>query len=351
MSERGARLRQILMQAVEDGVAPGAAAWIWQDGGVAAEACAGVTRIADGRPVTRGTLFDVASLTKPVASCLALRLVEEGRLSVDEVVAEGPAAGLAHVLAHQAGFQAWLPLHEKVPADRWATPAGRRIVIQEALGSTRAPAGRRTLYSDLGYISLVPLLERKAGAGLEEAVAAHVTGPLGLASTAYIPSGAGLEGEEAGIAATERVAHRGGTIQGVVHDDNAAAMGGVSTHAGLFSTARDMGEFAAAVLDSSRGRSSFLSRDLAGWAMAPLQGGERTVLWDTKSPHGSTAGRAFGPRSVGHLGFTGCSIWIDPDALIVAVLLTNRIHPSSASEAIRTFRPAFHDALITDILR
>jgi len=337
------------MQAVEVGVAPGAAAWIWQDGSVEAEACAGVTRLAGGREVTRDTLFDVASLTKPVASCLALRLVEAGRLAVGDPVAEQPVAGLADVLAHRAGFQAWLPLHRKVPADGWGTPAGKRIVIEAALGSTRTAPRQRTLYSDLGYISLVPLLEERAGAGLEEAVRAHVTGPLGLASTAFRPGGLG-DVQKSWIAATERVEHRGGTIQGVVHDDNAAAMGGVSTHAGLFSTARDMGVFAAACLESSRGRSSFLSRDLASWAMAPLRGGERTVIWDTKSPLGSTAGIAFGSRSVGHLGFTGCSIWIDPDALIVSVLLTNRIHPSSTSEAIRTFRPAFHDAVITDIL-
>ncbi len=345
MTSRGARLREILEQAVADGVAPGASAWIWHDGRAMAEASAGGTRLEGGTPVTRSTLFDVASLTKPVASCLALRLLEAGRLADGDVVASGPHVGLEEVLAHRAGFQAWLPLHEKVPDGAWATPAGRRIVIEEALGSTRSPPGLRTVYSDLGYIALVPLLEQRAGAGLDEAVRTHVTGPLGLASTVYRPGT-----DASGIAATERLARRGGTIQGIVHDDNAAAMGGVSTHAGLFSTARDMGVLAATFLESSRGRSRFLSRDLAGRAMVPLPGGERTVVWDTKSPHGSTAGRAFSPRSVGHLGFTGCSLWIDPDALIVAVLLTNRIHPSSANEAIRAFRPAFHDAVVTDIL-
>ncbi len=345
MSRPSQRLREILSQAVADGVAPGASAWIWHDGRVVAEACAGVTRLEGGAPVTPGTLFDVASLTKPVASCLALRLIEAGLLAAGDVVARGPEARLTDVLAHRAGFQAWLPLHEKVPADRWATPEGRRIVIEEALGSTRSAPGGATLYSDLGYIALVPLLETRAGQGLEAAVRTHVTGPLGLASTVYRPGA-----DASAIAATERLAHRGGTIQGTVHDDNAAAMGGVSAHAGLFSTARDMGALAAALLESSRGRSRFLSRDLAARAMVPVPGGDRTVAWDTKSPHGSTAGRAFSPRSVGHLGFTGCSVWIDPEGPVVAVLLTNRIHPTSASEGIRAFRPAFHDAVITDIL-
>jgi CubicO group peptidase (beta-lactamase class C family) len=344
MSARSARLREILQEAVGSGVAPGAAAWIWHDGGVAAEACAGVTRLSGGRDVTGETLFDVASLTKPVAATLALGLVDAAHLSLEDVVARAPEVRLADVLAHRAGFQAWLPLHEKVPAGSWATPEGRRIVIEEALGAPRLPPGQDTTYSDLGYICLVPLLERRAAAGLEEAVRSRVTGPLGLGATLYGP------GRAQEVAATECLERRGGTIQGTVHDDNAAAMGGVSTHAGLFSTAREMGAFAAAFLESSRGRSPLLPRELALRALAPEPGGERTLVWDTKSPQGSTAGRAFGPRSVGHLGFTGCSIWIDPDAPTVAVLLTNRIHPTSASEAIRAFRPAFHDAVVEDIL-
>jgi CubicO group peptidase (beta-lactamase class C family) len=217
-------------------------------------------------------------------------------------------------------------------------------VIEEALGTPRSAPGQGTTYSDLGYICLVPLLESRAAAGLEEAVRTHVTGPLGLGATLYRPGRAG------GIAATECLERRGGTIQGTVHDDNAAAMGGVSTHAGLFSTAGEMGAFATAFLESSRGRGTLLPRELALRAMEPVPGGERTLAWDTKSPRGSTAGRAFGPRCVGHLGFTGCSIWIDPDALTVAVLLTNRIHPTSASEGIRAFRPAFHDAVVEEIL-
>lgn len=349
MSGRSERLAGILRHAVDGGVAPGASAWIWHEGSVVAEACAGETRIDGGAAVTPGTLFDVASLTKPVAACLALRLVQEGRIAADEAVVRAPRAGLFDVLAHRAGFQAWLPLHEQVPEQEHGTAEGRRIVIEAARDAPRSRPGQRTLYSDLGYICLVPLLESRSGAKLDEAVRRHVTGPLGLASTAYRPGGAGAA-RVSRIAATERLEQRGGTLQGIVHDDNAAAMGGVSTHAGLFSTARDMGVLAAAFLESSRGRGGFLSRDLAGRAMEPDAGGERTVAWDTRSPEGSTAGSRFGPRSVGHLGFTGCSIWIDPDALLVAVLLTNRVHPSSSSEAIRTFRPAFHDAVATDIL-
>jgi CubicO group peptidase (beta-lactamase class C family) len=188
-----------------------------------------------------------------------------------------------------------------------------------------------------------------AGAGLAEAIRTHVTGPLGLHSTGFRPLDVRPGRPPGGIAPTEIVADRG-LVCGVVHDDNAWAMGGISAHAGLFSTAGDMGRLGAVFLEASRGRHEFLPQELAARAMAPTGGGVHTLVWDTKSPAGSSAGTRFGSASLGHLGFTGCSIWLDPEAMVVAVLLTNRIHPTRGNEAIHAFRPRFHDAVIQDVL-
>lgn len=348
MRDPGAALEEILLSAVERGVAPGAQAWVWHDGSEVASASAGATRLEGGTRVSTDTLFDVASLTKPAAACLALRLAALGRISLHDPVVDEPRAGLARVLEHRAGFQAYLPLHEHVGPEAWGTTRARRSIIEAAVTAPREVEERAgTLYSDLGYIALVPLLEARARLGLEEAMRTHVTGPLGLETTGYGP----LERHERTVAATEDVERRGGVIHGEVHDDNAAAMGGASAHAGLFSTAEQMGRLAVALLESARSRLDFLPAELASLAYTPPAPGGRTLVWDTRSPEGSTAGSRLGPRSVGHLGYTGCSIWTDPDESLVVVLLTNRVHPTSANESIRAFRPTFHDAVVESVLR
>lgn len=349
MSSRDRRLSEILEHAVARSIAPAATAWIWHDGSVVASGCAGATDPGPGGRVRMETLFDVASLTKPAVASLALRLVASGRASPADVVVREPSSSLWEVLSHRAGFEAWLPLWEQVEPGQRATPAGRRIVIDAALRSPRAEVGTTTIYSDLGYIALMPWLENRAGTQLGQAIARHVTGPLGLTSTGYRPVAGPLPAAAASIAPTEVIEGRG-LASGEVHDDNAWAMGGVSAHAGLFSTAEDMGRLGVAFLEARAGRPVFLPAELAGAGLTPTGPGEHTIAWDTKSPAGSSAGSRFSPASCGHLGFTGCSIWIDPDALVVAVLLTNRIHPTRHNESIRDFRPAFHDAVFDDIL-
>jgi len=332
---------------VARGIAPAAAAWIWHDGAEVARAGTGRTRLDRPRPVTAGTVFDVASLTKVFASSLALRLVALGRASRSDTVAG--RARLDEILSHRAGFEAWLPLFERVPPAQRGGQEARRIVIAGAEGSAPVSApGARTLYSDLGYIALVPYLEERSQERLDRALATHVTSPLGLAATHYRPPASAGSAED--IAATEDSEKRGGVIQGQVHDDNAHAMGGISAHAGIFSTAAEVGELAAALLGSAEGSSDFLPPGLARDALVADRPGAHTLCLDSRSPEGSSAGARFGPRSVGHLGFTGCSVWIDPDARLIAVLLTNRVNPGRDNDSIRSFRPAFHDAIAEMIL-
>jgi CubicO group peptidase (beta-lactamase class C family) len=341
---RGA-IADLLDQASTGGVASAASAWVWHDGRVVADVGRGTTRADGGRPVTADTVFDVASLTKPFMAVLAARSISLGRARPDERVVEGHEATLEEVLSHRAGFQAWMPLYERVTDEAIAGGRGREIVVRAAREAPLAvrPA-ETTIYSDLGYIGLMCWLRsvwrRPLAAALEE----QVTGPLGLTSVHFRPLGAGGRIERAQVPATEVSAQRGGLIQGIVHDDNAYAMGGIATHAGLFCTARDAGGLAVAAMEAYEA-GGFLDRGTAAWSISPVAPGCRTPGWDVKSETGSSAGRLFGDRSFGHLGFTGCSIWADPEARLVVSLLTNRVHPSRDNERIRRFRPLFHDAV------
>jgi CubicO group peptidase (beta-lactamase class C family) len=136
---------------------------------------------------------------------------------------------------------------------------------------------------------------------------------------------------------------------GEVNDENAAAMGGIAGHAGLFARALDVCRLGTAWLSNLEGRAGPLPVELAREATKPVEPGTHALGWDTTKPEGSSAGTLMGPRTFGHLGFTGCSLWIDPDARVAIALLTNRVHPTRDNVAIRAYRPAFHDAVMRAI--
>lgn len=333
----------MLRQAVAQNVASAATCWIWNDGRVVASVAAGRTMYEGGREVHPDTVFDVASVTKPLAAALAARLVAEGVAQPSQCIIPGDSVTLEQVLSHRAGFRSWLPLFERVERKMRGTPDAARQIIRWARSADRVgEAGTRTEYSDLGFICLIPWLQETAGATLQVAIEERVTGPAGMTSTRYRPPASLPPPQADRIPATERLDHRGGVIQGLVHDDNAFCMGGISTHAGLFSTAPDLGRFAVSVL-TCRQRDGWLPASMARWFTSPVCPGARTPGWDVRSPEGSSAGKSFGINSFGHLGYTGCSVWVDPDLQLVAVLLTNRVHPSSENLLIRSFRPRFHD--------
>jgi serine-type D-Ala-D-Ala carboxypeptidase len=336
----------VLNDGVRDRVFSGAcAAWIGPDG-ASGSACAGSTAYDGGSPVTGDTLFDLASLTKPFTASSALRLVQARRLDLEATLqsllpelADRPqgTATLAQLLAHEAGFQAYVPFHEQIALSDRGTAAGKDAVERMTLEAPPAsPPGQAALYSDLGFIALGRALEARFGP-LGALVRREVLEPLGLGRTSYGP----VDGP---VASTEACPWRGRTLAGEVHDDNAWTMGGVAPHAGLFSTASDVARVGAAWL-SALDHDAWLDRGLAAEAVSRRPLG-RGLGWDLRSAEGSSAGRLMGPRTFGHLGFTGTSLWVDPDRRVSIALLTNRVHPSRANESIRAFRPAFHDRLI-----
>jgi CubicO group peptidase (beta-lactamase class C family) len=307
------------------------------------------------------TVFDLASLTKPlVTAALTLSLVADRQLSLDDPVGtylpawrDGPKAGatLRHLLTHTAGLPDWRPLYQALDSSLIATSAGKRRIVERAEHEPLVLApGAENRYSDLGFILLGAILENLAQRPLDVLARDRLTGPLGLSSVGYLPVGHAeahvwLAGRH--VAATERCAWRGRMLRGDVHDENAFAMGGVSGHAGLFGDALGVRGLVRAWREAVLGRSALWPADLTAefvTRQSDLGQGSWTLGWTVPTPP-STSGQFFSPRAYGHLGFTGTSVWVDPDQELTVILLTNRVHPTRDNHGIAAFRPTIHDTI------
>lgn len=348
---------QVLEEAIAAGAFPGCAFGLLFGGYVLLDDALGrFTYDADSLAVTPGTIYDVASLTKVVATtALAMLLVQRGRLNIDTpladflpgfIVGRPPGTPARHItlrnlLAHNSGLPGYVEFFRTARTPSALFRACLDLPIE-------APPGQRAEYSDPGFILLGKALEVAAGASLGVAVQQEILTPLGLRSTGFNPP-AYLR---RGIPPTEiDQSFRNRTIQGEVQDENASVLGGVAGHAGLFSNVGDLLHFADAILSPARTDGSPSSS--APYALETLDtfarrqeppGTSRALGWDTPSPQ-SSSGRHFSTDSVGHLGYSGCSLWIDRHADLAVVLLTNRTWPDRQNQAIREVRPAFHDAL------
>ena len=299
-------------------------------------------------------VYDLASVTKPLTATVVARTIADGHLDWDTTVSavlgelSGSAcadATIAQLLSHRAGLPAWGVLYREDPwalgEPRSVPPLGEVSAAQmlERAASRRGLPGQE-LYSDVGYVLLGEIAARVTGAPLPRAWAA-----LGCEDAR------GRRAREPSILArmprTERVDWRG-DVHGEVHDENAAVLldaGGNPGHAGAFGTALEVAAFAARFLGALTRGDGLLPPEIARAMVEPIPGGTHALGWDRRSGARPSSGARFGPRTFGHLGFTGTSVWIDPDAGAIAVLLTNRTWPSRANVAIRDARPRVHDAL------
>lgn len=310
---------------------------------------------------TTQAIFDLASLTKPVVALTMARLQRAGLLDRHERLAEllpelsGTPSGdvsLDLLTAHRAGLEAHLPFFVE---DAAARQPSKDEVLAMAARARRpecvgAPpeGGFSAVYSDLGYILVGEALARRAGRPLDEVVAEEVAGPLGLilGSVRQLTRREPLAIRR--MVPTEDVAWRGGVLRGRVHDENAWILEGEATagHAGLFGDVWSVVRLGTQVLDGWAGRrDAWLGRRDLTPLVASRPGGSHAAGFDRRSGEAPSSGARFGPETFGHLGFTGTSIWLDPDAELVGVLLTNRVHPTREHIAIRRARPAAHDAL------
>jgi serine-type D-Ala-D-Ala carboxypeptidase len=355
------------LAAVEGGVTPGLVVLVAaQSESVFHQAFGARQLVPRLLPALPETAYDVASLTKAVAtSVLAMQEISAGRLRLDDKVGallpefssqtiEEPsrqAITVRQLLCHSSGLPAHRPFWKQAadsPAERLAIA---RLAAREPLAYL---PGTRAVYSDLGFILLGWLLERLTGARLDVLFQDRIAGPLGLAATTFVnladtEARARLLGDRT-VAATEVSVERHGLVLGEVDDLNAFAMGGIAGHAGLFSTAGDLAAIAIALLASFRGEGTLVARDVIRqfWSPSGVPGSTWRLGWDGPAQSGSQAGEKLARASVGHLAFTGCSLWIDPAREVVLVLLSNRVHPAvPTDDRFRRFRPALHDAALS----
>lgn len=368
-------LRAALEQAVADGVFPGAVlavrrgvtdTWLITAGRLSSQ--------PPGDAVTSSTIYDLASLTKPLATVTALALlVQEGRCRLDDPIESllpelaGAAVGsatLRHLLTHSSGLPGWRGFYERLspqavlPVSEQERSRAEAQVLQligrEPLLYER---GSRSLYSDLGFMLLGMAVERRGKTRLDEYVRQRIVEPTGAGLLHYLPTDQEGERRLASLigrtAPTEWDDWRKRLLLGEVHDENAAALGGVAGHAGLFGTAEAVLAVSGAWLSAYHGRPSLLNRDVVREFVRPPNEGTASTWalgWETPSVP-SSSGRHFSRRSFGHLGYTGTSIWIDPVGELEVVLLSNRVHPTRKNEKIRAFRPAIHDLVYQERVR
>jgi CubicO group peptidase (beta-lactamase class C family) len=374
----------VLEEGLRARVAPALSAAVLRGGALVHESFHGALPAPESRPLGPGDLFDVASLTKVMATTtLVAGLVEEGAVPLDGPVGRflpgfevGGKDGVTvrHLLAHASGLPRWRPYFDTAASDPVASAAFRapaerpgpealvpafergKALVRAAVLAERleAPPGARAVYCDPGFLALGFLVEGVLQGRLAALAEERVFRPLGLAETFFLdvlaPAEAAARAAGRSFAPTEDCVHRHEVNRGAVNDDNAWAMGGGAGHAGVFSTAHDVARLGQAWLDALHRRPSLVpaaaAAELARRDRTP--GTTRALGWDTPSDEGSSLGTRLGRSgrgAIGHLGFTGTSLWIDVEREVVVALLTNRVHPSRENELIRPFRPRFHDAV------
>ena len=337
----------LLRKAISDQVFPGASLAVTHQGQLVALKAVGHFTYDPNSPVVApSSVFDLASVTKVVAATsMAMLLYERGLLDLEtpacEIVPEFNTEDLRRrqvtirmLLAHSSG----LPAYEKL----FLQARNHDELLQAALQMPlTADPGTRSEYSDIGFIVLGAALERVAAEPLDRFCQREVFGPLGMTHTMFNPPPAArpLIPPTAGPDSSQ-----GGIVQGGVHDENARALGGVAANAGLFASAEDLSTFAHAMLQG--GRPLIRRETLATFTRRePRPRSSRALGWDTPS-WPSQSGKYFSAGSFGHLGYTGTSLWIDPQRQLSVTLLTNRTWPNDGNDAIQQVRPAFHDAIV-----
>jgi CubicO group peptidase (beta-lactamase class C family) len=348
---------RLLDAAVGSGQIPGAVAAAGRGPEVAGRWVAGRADTTPGaeRPVSAGTVFDIASLTKVVATTTAvLALAAIGALGLDDPVTDylprftawrGGPVTIRHLLTHTSGLPATVEFY------RWCRS---REEVLDALVRTplEAPPGSAVIYSDLGFIALGEVIRVVSGAPLDVTVRRRVTDPLGLGSTGFGPPGAAPIWPLACVAATEcRSDGDGLPWVGTVHDENARASGGVSGHAGLFSTVADLARFAQWWVSGDDGPVPATVRRAAASGQTPGLAGQRGLGWVRVGDRFDILGPAWPPTAVSHTGFTGTSLALDPASGVWTVLLTNAVHFGRDHTAIRALRRDVHAAVAEALLR
>jgi CubicO group peptidase (beta-lactamase class C family) len=370
-------IQAALQSAVDEGVFPGAQLAVRLRGELQCVVVAGrLSSEPPGLPVQPTTIYDLASLTKPLATGTSvLLLIQRAKVALENPVQEvlveleGTPIGQATVrdlLTHRSGLPGWRPFYERLDAGGVVPElsGGDQLVKQHVLKMIRDEPliyvrGERSIYSDLGFMLLGFLVERLSGMPMDFWCEEAIVRPLQAAPMMFSPTVGRTQLDVVRstidaslIAPTERDKWRNRLLRGEVHDENAAAMGGVAGHAGLFGTAESVLAVSGAWLYGYHGRESILDAELVRQFTTRQESVARlswALGWDTPSAP-SSLGSSFSERSFGHLGYTGTSVWIDPLCELEVVLLSNRVHPSRRNEKIKAFRPYIHDLVYREFV-
>ena len=353
------QVKQLMQKAIDDGVFPGAVLLVSRDNRCVYHEAFGYRDLIANPPMTTDTIFDLASLTKPLATALAvMMLVQEGNLELGQKLGDvlpafekDPKAAIQieNLLYHNSGLADYRPFYQQIDHLPFAKrkPALRQLLIDEPL---LHPIGSRVIYSDIGFMILDWAVEHIGGKRLDRFVSEKVYQPLDLKNLFYVD----LKDRppQVEFAATEQCAWRQKLLAGQVHDENAYVVGGIQGHAGLFGSASEVHRLLLELLAAYLGNQStnVFRPNLVRRFFHRLAGSDKTLGFDAPSRSGSSTGRFFSANSVGHLGFTGTSFWMDLERSIIVILLSNRVHPTRNNEAIKTFRPKLHDAVMECLL-
>jgi len=361
--------------AVARRVFPGATTMVRKGAEVVFEGAFGFRMLTPQQhPMKIATVFDLSSLTKVFATTIAVMiLLSEEKIRLDDRVTRffpnfslhgKDRITIRHLLAHCSGLAAWRPFFQLIgdverggKVNFMATPRARHWIYEEIhREKLEAPTGTRAIYSDLNFIILGEVVEHAAGVSLERFCHERIYRKLGLEATGFIDLALTrtqrLKPVPEMFAATENCLTRKRILIGEVDDENAFAMGGVAGHAGLFAPVREVDRIAVELIECYKRRSDLVAPAIIRefWTRADIVPSSTWALgWDTPSPYRSSSGHHFPVTAVGHLGFTGTSLWIDPQREITVTILTNRVHTSRDNEAIREFRPKIHDLIMEAI--
>ncbi|HXZ87833.1 MAG TPA: serine hydrolase domain-containing protein [Candidatus Binataceae bacterium] len=365
-------VEQAVNEAVEQGAIPGAAIVVRKGDEIAFEGAFGYRALVPERsPMRLETVFDLSSLTKPLATTIGVMLLtRDGKMRLDERVTRFfhnfGVHGKGYVtfrqlLAHCSGLAAWHPFYQQIAeverggkVNFMASRGAKEFVYEEIhREKPESTPGTKANYSDLNFILLGEAVEQVSGVALNRFCRDKIFRPLELRATDFIDISLvrtrRLEPVPEMFAPTSVCVLRKRLLVGEVEDENAFAMGGVAGHAGLFAPVREVDRIAHELMRCYAGRSDFVPQKIVRefWTRdKTVQGSTWALGWDSPSPEYSSSGHHFSPEAVGHLGFTGTSIWIEPAREIAVSILTNRVHPKRDNQAIRDFRPKIHDLVM-----
>ena len=365
-------VEQVVREGLEKKLFPGCQLAILGKGALSQRLCLGKLGYeGHGGPwgeVGPSTVYDLASLTKPlVGSLLAGWCLESGALALGTSLAglfprlRGAPAGsvtVGELLSHSSGY----PEYRRVYERRFGACGlySRADLLDDTLSTDlESRPGEKARYSDIGFIVLTAVLEKALGMRVDEAFAKHVSGPLGLSRTFFLPIQGGATRppvSKSQIAPTSTCPWRGRLIHAEVEDENCWALDGVAVHAGLFSSIEDLEKLFLHLRSVAAGKAGVLQPQTLRmlWSKQAAPAGTTWALgWDTPNPMGSSvpssAGEKFSRNAVGHLGFTGTSLWFDRDRDLSVIFLSNRVHPTRETADLKAFRPALHDAAVGDL--